>query len=416
MEEVETILAVGGIPPAISRNPALRHLLRAGLPAVAGAIGRLGDLSDEAALAARAADPNTQPADLLLLAGIAPAAFSANPVLPLLLLEDPGLPAAFDPASLGRLLSYPAVPDDLVAAIARLGHPDQAQAARLHVAFPPAGVSWRDELADAVADLPVIPEDDLLALLVALDAVPAWLLPRIARARSPRLEAARAAAGGDWSALAALDRPAVSSPPLEVSVAELAQMLEDERPAVRALAAADPRLTPEQLLQAKWAEDWTEVDPLVYRAIAGNPQSPPELLTALAADRSALFAGVRRAVAHNPSAPPEALHLLADEPYATDLRLTMAAHPNLAPARRATILAHSLEHALGSYDPVYVAIGLSQQGLATERLGAFAGSPFWLERLAVALNPGTDPTTRARLAEDGNRLVRAAAHETGSSR
>lgn len=414
MEEVETILAIGGFPPAIARNPALRHLLRGGLPTVSAAINRLGDLGDEAALAARAADPNTDPAELLLLAGIVPGAFAANPVLPLLMLENPGLPAAFDPVSLGRLLSHPAVPTDLVAAIARLGHPDQAQAARLHIALAPASERWRDELAEAITDLPTLPEDDLLALLLALDAVPAWLLPRITRANSPRLEAARAAASGDWSALAALGKPAIA-PPLDVSLDELAQMLQDERPAVRAAAAADPRLTPEQLAQAKLAEDWTDVDPLVYQAIASNPQSPPELLLAFATDRSALFTGVRRAVAHNPSAPPAALDMLADEPYATDLRLAVAAHPNLAPAQRATILAHSIEHALGSGDPVYVAIGLSQQGLPAERLAFFAGSPFWLERLAVALNPGTDPTIRAQLTDDGNRLVRAAARETGSS-
>jgi hypothetical protein len=414
MDEVDAILAVGGVPQPFARSPALRHLLRAGPSAIGAAIRHLGDLSDETALAARAADPNTDPAALRLLAGICPAAFSSNPVLPLLLLEDPGFPASFDPSSLGRLLSYPGVPADLVAAIARFGHPDQAQAARLHVALTPAAASWRDELADAVAALPVVPEDDLLALLVALDAVPGWLLPRIARVNSPRIVAARAAASGDWSALASLDAPATPAV-LDVSVEELALMLEDERPAVRAVAAADPRLSAPQLAQAKLAEDWTEAEPLVYRAIAGNPRSSSELLLVFAADRSALLAGVRRAVARNPNAPPAALALLADEPFAADLRLIVAAHPNLAAGQRAQILAHSLRHALESYDPVYAAIALSSADLAAEQIAPFVGSPFWLERLAVAMNPAADPIAREQLAADGNRLVRAAAREPRSS-
>lgn len=414
-DDIKFLLATGGVPARLAGRPELRHLFRADPALLAAALRQLGDFEELSLLAARAADPNTHPAALRLLAGICPAAFCANPVLPLLLLEDPGLPAAFDPASLGRLLAYPGVPAELVAAIAQVGHPEQAAAARLHIALPPAVPRWRDELAQVIAALPVVPEDDLLAVLVALGAVPTWLLPRIAASPNERLAAALVAAHGDWSALAALDLPAAPLARPERSLDELEQMLNHEAPAVRAAAAGDPQLAPERLLQVKHDEDWSDVDPAVYRALASNPQSSPALLSALAADRSALFAAVRRAIAHNPHAPPEALALLADEPYATDLRLTVAAHPNLSPAQRAQLLAHSLEHALGSLDPVFGAIALSQPALPVEQFTLFAGSPYWLERLALALNPATPQEVRAPLADDGNRLVRAAAREPRSN-
>lgn len=34
---------------------------------------------------------------------------------------------------------------------------------------------------------------------------------------------------------------------------------------------------------------------------------------------------------------------------------------------------------------------------------------FWLERYAIAQNPNTPPTVAVRFAQDGNRIVRAAA-------
>ncbi|NTU85947.1 MAG: hypothetical protein HGA45_42570, partial [Chloroflexales bacterium] len=44
-------------------------------------------------------------------------------------------------------------------------------------------------------------------------------------------------------------------------------------------------------------------------------------------------------------------------------------------------------------------------------LAAQARSPHWLVRLALALSPAAPDEARRLLARDGNRLVRAAAHE-----
>ncbi|MEI7770331.1 MAG: hypothetical protein WCI67_10105 [Chloroflexales bacterium] len=56
-------------------------------------------------------------------------------------------------------------------------------------------------------------------------------------------------------------------------------------------------------------------------------------------------------------------------------------------------------------------VALATQGLVSAWLEAALRSPHWNERLAVALSPVADTAALARLAEDGNWLVRAAARE-----
>ncbi|NJN19873.1 MAG: hypothetical protein HC822_28385 [Oscillochloris sp.] len=267
-------------------------------------------------------------------------------------------------------------------------------------------------MAAAVLQIPAIPDDDLLAVLTALGAVPDWLTPRIAAAESLRLAAALAAATGDLNTLHQLASVrAQAATANQQSVAELLVLLEDEDPAVRVIAAADPRTPPEALAAAKQREDWTEVDLRVYEALAGNPSSPPEVLLAIAADRSALFTNARRLVALNPATPDAALTLLADESYASDIRLILAAHPNFAFSDREKLRRHSIDQAANAPDPIYRTIALAQPDVDPSALLDHIHSPFWIERLAVALNPTTDIDNYAALAVDGNRLVRAAARE-----
>lgn len=375
--------------------PEAAYLPDHSMAAVPELMRRVGGVCDLAALAALAADPNTPPATLMLLAGICPEAFCANPVLPLLLLENPALPAEFEPASLGRLLSCADVPEDLLSAVAGLGRPELAYAARLHVGL--AGSLEGDldaAVAAALAGLPTAPDDDLLALLLLLGLVPPWLAPRASAAMAAR-------------PAAAARRPPEADEAIGVDV--LAAMLEADAPRERARAAGDPRLSPELLARAKAAEDWGDGDYGVYEALAGNPSAPPSLLIELAADRTALATGVRRAVAFNPGAPPAALRLLVDEYYALDIPLALAAHGNLDPAQRERMGATALERAREGADPLYRAVAMARPDAPAPLLAARARSPHWLERLAVALNPGVDATTRELLARDGNRLVRAAA-------
>lgn len=374
----------------------------------------LAGSTDPGMLAHRAGDPNTPPEALLFLAGICPTEFCNNPVLPLLLLENPALPAEFEPASLGRLLSYYGVPADLLAAVAQLGQPEAALTARLHIGLAgESGANWRRDLEQALAAIPTIPGDDLLLLLLVLRRVPDWLLSRIAAGHNTRLALALAFADGASDSLGALV-PVPPAPPALTPTPDmdsLARMLESAEPAERTLAAADPRLTPTQLAAAKEREDWSEADHGVYRAIAANLATPADVLVALARDASALNTGVRRAVAMNPNAPAEALALLADEVYAMDIPLALAAHPNVAVAQRERLIAAALEHAWGSCEPFYRAIALAQPETPLARLAAQARSPHWIERIAVALHPLTPASIRTTLAEDGNRLVRAAARE-----
>lgn len=396
---VAASVARGGLDDLAAALPSLRHLLRSPTLPLPELLYALDGRSDEAALARRAADPNEAPALLVVLAGAFPAAFCANPALPLLLLENPALPATFDPVAAGLLLRYPGVPRELLAAFAALGAPEAAHAARLHVGLAgEAGAEWEAELRETVLALPIAPDDDLAAVLLALGAVPPWLAPRV----TPAGEPPAAAVPKKSSALSA---PSASS-------ADLARLLESENPAERALAAADPRVPPALLVAAKAAEDVTDVDYDVYEALAANPAAPPELLLELVRDRTALNTRTRRLVARHPAAPPEALALLADEPYAADIRLILAAHPNLAPAQRDLLFANSLAQALATPDPLCHAVALAHPSAPEDALADYAEAPAWLERVAVALNPRTPPAVRKALAEDGNRLVRAAARAT----
>lgn len=374
----------------------------------------LDGITDPATLAAMAGDPNCSAEALAFLAGPFPAAFCANPVFPLLLLENPSLPATMDPVSLGRLLAYPGVPADFVAAVASYGRPELAVAARLHMALAEPVADWRAAVSAVLARLPRTPADDLMVVLAALGLVPDWLRDHLTADE----RVARALAGQEVEpeepVLARVapttGRAAIAADPATPAAA-LWALAEDEDAAVRAALALNPALEPARLAELKRLEDWADNDPAVYRALASNPRTPPEVLCALASDQKALFTGVRRAVARNPAAPPAALELLADELYAADIRLYLAMHANLGPAQREKMKVTSLDAALGAGDDLYRAIALCHPQAHPRALALADRSPHWLERLALARNPSTPPETLARLREDGNTIVRAAAAE-----
>lgn len=384
--------------------PVLFHNPRA----VAGLMRALGGVTDRKALELMASDPDTSLEALAYLAGAFPEAFCANPVCTLLLLERPSLPAEMEPTSLGRLLAFAGMPADFVAAVAAYGPPDMAAAARMHIALAgEAGPDWRQELDAAVAAIPTLPADDLLSVLLRLGLVPDWLVARVDMAL------AQPAAEPDETAVAApppTERELQAADPT-LALEELLALADDEEARVRAAVVSNPRLGPEQLAELKRREDGLDNDPLVYRALAANQRTPPEVLRELTANRSALFTGARRAVALNPQAPPEALELLADEPYASDIRLILASHPRLGADQRARMEQASIEAAISSGDPIYRAIGLSHPLAPADALAATARSPQWIERLALVFNPAAPAETLTHLAEDGHRLVRAAARQ-----
>ncbi|NJM05831.1 hypothetical protein HC891_05980, partial [Candidatus Gracilibacteria bacterium] len=391
-----------------ARSPLLAHFARYNPGALIEVMHTFGGSVDADRLQMLASDPNTPIAALIYLAGIYPAEFCANPVLPLLLLEDPGLPAKFEPISLGRLLAYADIPRDLLHDFARFAAPDQALAARLHVGLAgEADVTRHDELHVAIEQISVIPDDDLLILLLQLQLVPDWLAQRAERRSKSVITA---------------PSPLVTPPALhhladpQADSGALLDAFGSEDPAVRATIAANPALSAAQLLELKQREDNTDVDYSVYRALATNPNASDELLCALAADRTALNTIVRRALVHNPATPAAALALLADEWLAPDIQLVLAGHLNLNPSLHEAIAAAAIERAFGSNDAFYRAIALAQPQPTRDELEQSARSPFWIERLAVADNPAIPADLRQLLTDDGNRFVRAAARHNSCRR
>lgn len=413
-QQTHDILALKPYMQALNADPATDYLVTYNYAAVFDFVRHLNGVTDVHVLRRMAADPNTAPEALMFLAGICPVEFCANNVLPLLLLENPNLPQEFEPASLGRLLSYAGVPRDLLAAFAAHARPDLAQAAALHIGMTgEVHADWPAALEQAVNGLPDLPSDDLLIALVLLDLVPVWLHPRLARSADARITTALAFVNGSGdrdslNAALAETRPAPRPTPAPLSPALLVQMADADDPRIRAAAALHPDTPPEVLAQINDAEDWGDNDLDVYEALARNPHTPPATLLKLAAHNIALFTGVRRGVVQNPNTSPEALSLLVDEVYAADIRLMLAAHPNLRTDQRDRMRAHAVEQLPDLADPFYRAIGLSQATVPEATLAAAARSPYWLERLAVALHAHTPHAILAQLAEDGNRLVRTA--------
>lgn len=407
----EYIKIVRGIPqlrPMLIHHPTeLQALVRA-----------LNGVTDPLTLEVMAGDPNTSLEALKYLAGAFPAAFCVNPIFPLLLLENPNLPADMDYVSLGRLLAYPGVPNDFLSVVALYGPANMAQAARLHVALAgEAGSDWEAELTAALAGIPNLPGDDLLVTLAVLRLIPGWLHDRVAAGGDPRILRALGHAAKEVAAPMIVSPQVAGSNDPRIMAAgdptttleELWRLADDENVHIRVALVSNSALGPHDLARLKTQEDWADCDPAVYKALAANPCTPPDVLRDLAANRSALFTVVRRAVALNPAAPPEVLDLLADELYGTEIRLILATHPNLNAEQRARMVAQALNAALGSGDPIYRTIALAQPAIDPEALELAPGSPHWIERLAAARNSALSEAGRAILRNDGNRLVRAAA-------
>lgn len=390
------------------RQPAFAHLLY-DLPGLSELARALGGQLDPATLAAAAAEPNTPVEQLVALAAIFPAELCANPVFPFLLFENPSLPATMPRSAMGRLLGYSGLPRDFAAAAAAFAPPELALAARQHVALADElRATWQASAEQAICLLPTVPEDDLLLVLLILGLVPAWLQPRLALGASPRLAAALR---GEVPFAAARPRP-LPNPSSPADQATLEQLVDSEDWQVRCALIANPAVSPTLLGEIYERELLLDNEPAVFEALAANPRTPPTTLVGIAADGTALNTGARRALAHNPAAPPEALALLVDEPYAADIRLALAGHPAFAHELRTQLISSSIEQALYGGDLFYRAVALAQPTIDPARLLVGACSFSWLDRLAVACNPAAPAEALDLLAEDGNRIVRAAARDS----
>lgn len=407
---------IPGLQPsmALLRHPAYAHLLYdlATLPALVRA---LDGLTDPEQIAAVVRDPNTSVERLMVLAALCPAELCANQIFPFLLFENPNLPADLPPSSMGRLLSYADLPRDFAAAAAAFAAPELAAAARQHIVLAgEAGSDWPQLVEAALCQMPVVPDDDLLLVLLLMHVVPPWMHGRLAMANDPRLLAAlRGEAPPPQEVVRPLLQPAGSLLAIAADQAPAAGVLEQlaqsEDPNVRAAVATNQN-TPPALLAQIYAEELRfDNEACVFEALAANQQSPAALLEAIAANDTAFNTSARRAVARNLAASPAALARLVDEPYAADIRLALAAHPRFDQALRQQMRHSSLEQALLSGDSLYRAIALSQADADERALLVGAHSFSWLDRLAVARNKAAPAEALALLVQDGHRLVRAAA-------
>lgn len=307
-----------------------------------------------------AGNPNTPPKLLLKLAAHHFESFAANPVLPLLLLEDPGFCLQIPATTLRRLLRRTDLPQTFLQTLQR--HPDAEvrDSARLHVGAERSDENLNSLLQEAVRALR--PSRGAMPELLDHDLAPPWLLEPIvggsdAKMRDDVLCALARSSDPEALALHDLYRRAGAALPREnqpvrtsseLTPAEAKRLAEGGNFA-RRIAAAHPS-TPEATLRrlatsgdlqvqkialhhAYLSEDvlWAMAgSPLVElrKAIVGNPRVPEGLLVQLAQDTAK---EVRAAVALHPLTPATALKQLAGDSE-VDIRKRIAKHRMTPPA------------------------------------------------------------------------------------
>jgi hypothetical protein len=349
-------------------------LMTHGTPSIATEhLRQLGLRADDPVLAAVAANPNTPVDTLVRLAGIVPAQFCANPALFLLLLENPNLPGEIPAATMRGLLRYAGVPRMFLEWLVAYGLPDIAAAARLHVAYAGEADDWAELATTVIWQLQIPDGDELLLELLALGAVPPWLIPLIAANAARDIRSAlvrsplatrtalkwlrRAGASGDLASYAPPD------PALDRAVLE---QLATGGVYARRVVARNPYAPPALLTRLA-----ADPDRSVRQGVARNPCTPLPVLLRLAADPSP---EVRQGVARNAATSGDILAQLAADP-ARDVRWTVARNPRISPAL----------------------------------LTRLAADPDRAVRQGVARNPESSPELLTVLASDSHVRVRQAA-------
>lgn len=237
---------------------------------------RLGD--------ALASNPNTPPDVLAFLATSRTAAFSRNPVAPLLLLEVPDFVDRMARFPIPALLRHAAAPAALVEAVAnQVAEPGLREEASLHVALAGevADDEWRDELRAMFVDRVLHGSDmqsgyarKLLAGMLKVGLAPAWLAVGNVAAGEGKVEA-----WGDGEDL----RPRL----LKASLAH-----DSVPPLCRCLGLADAATAPEILEPRSRSLTWLD-----RLGVALNPRSGelPGVLDALADDGNRYVRAAARA-------------------------------------------------------------------------------------------------------------------------
>ncbi|MEH1807346.1 variant leucine-rich repeat-containing protein [Nostoc sp.] len=186
-----------------------------------------------------------------------------------------------------------------------------------------------------------------------------------------------------------------------VSVLEL--LAQDEQVEVRIKVATNPN-TPISVLQLLAGDENSSV----RTAAASNSNLPETILTQLANDEKV---EVRRAVAQNPNTPApirETLRDLIVQPTTRQTSSTLRGLNRLYNPSTDDLVSILAEYA--SSENAFVRFVTLLHPLTPHKvLTQAAQSASWLERYAVADNSGTPSVLRQQLAQDSNRIVRAAA-------
>jgi hypothetical protein len=434
-------------------------LLEAANPATPGArLKLLASHGEREVRALVAANPNTPTETLLHLAAHLPEAVLQNPVLDLLLIENPNLFSEMPAYARQSLLASPEVPQGFLRWVSKKGdeaallaltqnpstRPEMLEGLFKHVSGKVAETAKLHRAFEAESDqkmallLAEVESDsaDLYDLLLA-DLIPDWLIPRLAR--EPDVELRRALARHPRT-------------PADV----LGWLRADEDEEVRKNAAANPRTSPEAMLfferleQGEQVEDrellalsrgqlWARqlvaqcagasVELLeglaqdqawqVRQVVATNSKLGPQWLEALSRDSDR---DVRQAVAANPNTPPAVLeHLLGDE--TEEVRQSARKNPQVPLAtlqllerlEQGQTLAPEILESLAAQSDWGRRLAANNPGASQDLLFSFREHPDWHTRLGVAKNPTCPAATLETLSRDTDPDVRQAVGSHPSS-
>ncbi|MDB5269693.1 MAG: hypothetical protein JWP58_2733 [Hymenobacter sp.] len=379
----------------------------------------LGDgVNSRAIKEAVARNPNSPPALLLRLAGRYWQPFLENPVLPLLLLEDPGLPHRLPLRVLRALVRREGVPPLILQTLARHADREVREGAKFHVdtlASPAANeaADWQATLRRELEKLPA--QRATLPELLDLDVVPAWLLDTLAGTRNPALRGAlltsskRADAAPELRAVGSLLRRAYGERRTEPYVSKYGSYdqtwVEGREPLteaeVRRLAtgslAWQLRVVQQRSLPADvLAQLARSPYPQVRRLVAGHPQLTPALALTLAGGPDA---AIRQRLAANKRTPEALLTSLARSPDA-DLRRRVARNPATSPAALATLATDA--------DPAVRRAAARHRTTPPAALAPLTTDPSAEVREALARNAQCPLAALEQLGADADKKVRQA--------
>jgi len=409
---------------------------------------RLAELAQNERLAPLiAANPNTPIETLLGLARENPREFLANPILPLLHLEDPRQLMQIEPLAALTVLRLADVPRWLSSAWCQHADEYVLDAAWLHVGRVDdlSSESGPIDAETAMRDAPLYLMSTKKFSYPSLQ-LPDWVVLCLSRHRSTQVR--DAVVGCDIS-VPLLVRFA-NQRELRCAVAGnaktppnmLSQLSHDKDAAVREAVAQNPctardtlknlaRSQASQIRAAVAAHASTPVDaltllvedndPQVRTGVADNPNTPAPLLAMLRNDREW---AVREAVAANPNTAVNVLRRLANDQDRKVSRMAQAAYdgrqgkrPHQTPRQITTQLDHrqiaSILRAAGIRQMCFLEylLMLTDSELPADMLAEQAPSLFWPERYLIARHSNADHATLKELAQDGNRFVRAVAQE-----